>query len=89
MPYRFAFQYINAGVGYLVSFWVSRSAEPYGKGVSDLKSAYPRLVLVVCWCLGVDAVEHAREGDGFAEVRDAADPGYEALDAHAEAGMGD
>ncbi len=39
--------------------------------------------------LRVDAVEGAGEGDGFADVVQAADPGYAALDAHAEAGVGD
>jgi hypothetical protein len=34
--------------------------------------------------LWVDAVEGAGEGDGFADVFQAADPGYAALDAHAE-----
>ncbi len=41
------------------------------------------------WRLGVDAVECAGEGDGLADVVEAADPGYGTLDAHAEAGVGD
>src|SRR4029079_8894042 len=36
----------------------------------------------------VDPVEHAREGDRLAQVLDAADPGHDPLDAHAEARMG-
>ena len=43
---------------------------------------------VVIW-LGVDAVEGAGEGDSFADVVEAADPGYGAFDAHAEAAVGD
>ncbi len=39
--------------------------------------------------LGVNAVEGSGEGDGFADVVEAADPGYDSLDAHAEAGVGD
>jgi hypothetical protein len=39
--------------------------------------------------LWVDSVEGAGEGDGFADVVQAADPGYDSLDAHAEAGVGD
>ena len=38
---------------------------------------------------GIDSVEGAGEGDGFADVVEAADPGYGSLDAHAEAGVGD
>jgi hypothetical protein len=38
--------------------------------------------------LRVDAVEGAGEGDGFADVVEAADPGYGSLDAHAEAAVG-
>jgi hypothetical protein len=37
----------------------------------------------------VDAVEGAGEGDGFADVFQAADPGYAALYAHAETRVGD
>ena len=33
--------------------------------------------------------EGSGEGDGFADVVEAADPGYYSLDAHAEAGVGD
>ena len=36
---------------------------------------------------GVDLVEHPRVGDGLAHVRQAAHPGDEALDAHAEAAV--
>lgn len=39
--------------------------------------------------LWINSVEGAGEGDGFADVVEAADPGYGALDAHAEAGVGD
>ena len=39
--------------------------------------------------LGVNAVEGSGEGDGFADVVQAADPGYCAFDPHAEAGVGD
>ena len=39
--------------------------------------------------LRVQAMQHAGEGDGFADVFQAADPGYGSLDAHAEAGVGD
>src|ERR1700678_535714 len=39
--------------------------------------------------LGIDSVEGSGEGDGFADVVQAADPGYDSLDAHAEAGVGD
>jgi len=39
--------------------------------------------------LWVDAVEGAGEGDGFADVFQAADPGYAAFDAHAETAVGD
>ena len=39
--------------------------------------------------LRVDAVEGAGEGDGFAYVVEAADPGDGAFDSHAEAGVGD
>ena len=39
--------------------------------------------------LWIDAVEGAGEGDGFADVFEAADPGYAALYAHAESGVGD
>jgi hypothetical protein len=38
---------------------------------------------------GVDAVEGAGEGDGFADVVEAADPGDDALNAHTEAAMRD
>jgi len=38
--------------------------------------------------LGVDAVEGSWEWDGFSDVLEAADPGYAALDAHAESAMG-
>jgi len=37
----------------------------------------------------VDAMEGAGEGDGFADVVEAADPGDDALDAHAEAAVRD
>jgi len=37
--------------------------------------------------LGADPVDHAREGDGLADVVDAADPGDAAFDAHAEAAV--
>src|SRR5262245_16108315 len=40
------------------------------------------------WLSGVDPVEHPREGDRLAQVLDAADPGDDPLDAHAEARMG-
>ena len=39
--------------------------------------------------LRINAVEGSGEGDGFADVVEAADPGYYSLDAHAEAGVGD
>ena len=39
--------------------------------------------------LRVDAVEGPGEGDGFANVVEAAEPGHDSLDAHAEAGVGD
>ena len=35
--------------------------------------------------LRVDTVERSGEGDGFADVVEAAEPGYYSLDAHAEA----
>src|SRR6185437_3357472 len=37
--------------------------------------------------LRIDAVQRPREGDGFAHVVEAADPGHRALDAHAESGV--
>jgi hypothetical protein len=37
----------------------------------------------------INSVECSGEGDGFADVVEAADPGYDSLDAHAEAGVGD
>ncbi len=37
--------------------------------------------------LGIELIQHAREGDGFANVFQAADPGYRAFDAHPEARM--
>jgi len=39
--------------------------------------------------LRVNPVQCSGEGDGFADVVEAADPGYDSLDAHAEAGVGD
>src|ERR1700733_13382657 len=39
--------------------------------------------------LRIDSVEGSGEGDGFADVVEAAEPGYYSLDAHAEAGVGD
>ena len=39
--------------------------------------------------LRINSVEGSGEGDGFADVVEAADPGYDSLDAHAEAGVGD
>src|SRR5450755_3068666 len=39
--------------------------------------------------LRIDSVQGSSEGDGFADVVEAAEPGYDALDAHAEAGVGD
>ncbi len=39
--------------------------------------------------LGVQPMQHAREGNRFAHVLQAADPGYGSLDAHAEAGVRD
>ena len=38
---------------------------------------------------GIDSVEGSGEGDGFTDVVQAADPGYDSLDAHTEAGVGD
>jgi len=37
----------------------------------------------------VNAVQRSGERYGFADVVEAADPGYGSLDAHAEAGVGD
>ena len=37
----------------------------------------------------INPVQRSGEGDGFADVVEAADPGYDSLDAHAEAGVGD
>lgn len=36
---------------------------------------------------GIELIQHAREGDGFANVFQAADPGNRAFDAHPEARM--
>src|ERR1700734_1218086 len=39
--------------------------------------------------LRINAIQCSGEGDGFADVVEAADPGYCAPDAHTEAGVGD
>src|SRR6266536_6141809 len=39
--------------------------------------------------LRVQTIEHAREGDGFPQVFQTADPGYGPFDTHAEAGVRD
>ncbi len=37
---------------------------------------------------GVHPVEHPGEGDGFADMINAANPGHDALHAHSETGVG-
>jgi hypothetical protein len=37
----------------------------------------------------INSVEGSGEGDGLADMVQAADPGYDSFDAHAEAGVGD
>ena len=39
--------------------------------------------------LRINAIEGSGEGDGFADVVEAAEPRDDSLDAHAEAGVGD
>src|SRR6266853_5791728 len=44
-------------------------------------------MLTRAWLLGPRPIKHARESDGFADVLQAAHPGDETLDAHAESGV--
>ena len=48
-----------------------------------------RLSRIMSGILWIYAIQRSGEGDGFADVVEAAEPGYYSLDAHAEAGVGD
>src|SRR5580698_7786709 len=64
--------------------WTPPCKEPAARGRS-VEIRFPSLAML----LGVDPVESPREWDGLAHMLQAADPGHHALDAHAEAGVGD
>src|SRR5437868_6522529 len=68
--------------------WVCSQLSMLIYAIRYLYNAFEVQGVSFCTCLWVNFIEHPGVGDGLAQVGHAAEPGHQALDAHAEAGVG-